>query len=161
MCVPRNTVLRLLLAAAAMGGFAACENDTDGPGRPGYQLAGPVQNQVALVTVTSSRSQMQGDNATSATITVTALNPATGASVPNLTLALMTTNIGHFGSSDGPTELAIEFFGGSARTVFFSGTVEGTATIRAEVNGGVGITSIRVTCPDEGCTVEEPPPPIF
>ena len=150
MSVSRNTVLRLLLAATALGGLAAC--DTDGPGRPGYQLAGPVQNAPApIVTVISSRATMQGDNSTSAAITVTAVDGGTGISVPNLTIAALSTNIGHFGSSDGPIELEVEFFGGSARTVFFSGTTEGTATIRAEVNGGVGITTIRINCPDEGC----------
>lgn len=148
MSVSRNTVVRLLLAAAAVGGLVAC--DSDGPGRPGYQFAGPVGDTTPLVTVTSSRSTMQGDNTAAAQITVTAVSAA-GSSVPNLTIAHMTTNIGHFGSTDGPLELDVEFFGGSARTVFFSGLVEGTATIRAEVNGGVGITTIRINCPDEGC----------
>jgi hypothetical protein len=154
MSVPRTTVFRLLLAATALGGFVAC--DTDGPGRPGYNFAGPIQA-APTVTVTSSRATMQGDNTTSAAITVTARN-ASGGSVSDLTVAHLTTNIGHFGSAEGPTAIDVEFFGGAARTVFFSGTVEGTAFIRAEVNGGVGQTTIRINCPDEGCVPTEEPP---
>ena len=59
--------------------------------------------------------------------------------------------IGAFGSQSGPKEIELEFFFGVARTVFFPGTEIGTATVRAEVEGGVAITTIRIVCPSDGC----------
>ena len=134
----------LLLVAAA-----CTTNEAKSPTQP---VVRPVEPEFApIVTVTSDRTQMATDNERGARIQVRAVNPATGASVPNLTVASMTTNIGAFGSQSGPAELDIEFFGGVAQTVFFPGTVPGTATIRAEVEGGVAIVMVRVVCPSDGC----------
>ncbi|HSM12951.1 MAG TPA: hypothetical protein VLA66_02705, partial [Thermoanaerobaculia bacterium] len=119
---------------------------------PTQSIVRPVEPEfVPIVTVTSDRTQMATDNERGARIQVRAVDPVSGASVPNLTVASMTTNIGGFGSQSGPMELEIEFFGGVAQTVFFPGTEPGTATIRAEVNGGVDIVMVRVVCPSEGC----------
>ena len=143
-------------AALLLVAVACNTNETRSPTQPTVR---PVEPEfVPIVTVTSDRTQMATDNERGARIQVRAIDPVSGASVPNLTVASMTTNIGGFGSQSGPAELEIEFFGGVAQTVFFPGTEPGTATVRAEVNGGVAIVMIRVVCPSEGCGGGEPVP---
>lgn len=150
----RVPIQRLSRKLPAIGGLlllaAACNtNEARSPTQP---IVRPVDPEFApIVTVTSDRTQMATDNERGAQIRVHAVDPQTGASVPNLTIASMTTNIGAFGSQSGPNELDVEFFGGVAQTVFFPGTEPGTATIRAEVEGGVGIVTVRIVCPSEGC----------
>lgn len=140
----------LIGSAALLLVAAACNtNEARSPTQP---IVRPVEPEfVPVVTVTSDRTQMATDNERGARIQVRAVDPVSGASVPNLTVASMTTNIGGFGSQNGPAELEIEFFGGVAQTVFFPGAEPGTATIRAEVNGGVAIVMVRVVCPSDGC----------
>jgi hypothetical protein len=150
----KSSTQRLTRTLIGMAGLllvvAACTT-TEGKS-PTQPTVGPVEPDfVPVVTVTSDRTQMATDNERGARIQVRAVDPVSGASVPNLTVASMTTNIGGFGSQSGPAELDIEFFGGIAQTVFFPGTEPGTATIRAEVNGGVAIVMVRVVCPSDGC----------
>jgi hypothetical protein len=137
----RLSILRVTLLACAAILLPAC--DTDGPGKPGYNLAGPVTTQ-AVVTVTSNKGTLPVLTDNFATLTVTVVNSATGAPAPDLTVVAMSTNIGSFGSLGGPAELLLETVGGRASTVFFPGEILGTATIRAEALGGVGFVSIRI-----------------
>ena len=137
----RLSILRVALLACAAILLPAC--DTDGPGKPGYNLAGPVTTK-ALVTVTTNKGTLPVSTDAFATLNITVVNSATGAPAPDLTLVGMTTNIGSFGSFGGPNELLLETVGGHASTVFFPGDILGTATIRAEALGGVGFVEIRI-----------------
>lgn len=137
----RLPILRVALLACAAILLPAC--DTDGPGKPGYNLAGPVTTR-ALVTVTTNKGTLPVSSDAFATLNVSVVNSATGAPAPDLTVVGMSSNIGSFGSFGGPNELLLETVGGHASTVFFPGDILGTARIRAEALGGVGFVEIRI-----------------
>lgn len=137
----RLSMLRLALLACAALALPAC--DTDGPGKPGYNHAGPVISK-AVVTVSSNKATLPVSTDSFAILTVTVTDSATGAPARDLTLVLMTTNIGAFGFFGGPNETTLETIGGRATVVFYPGDALGVATIRAEALGGVGFTEIRI-----------------
>lgn len=137
----RLSTLRLALLACAALALPAC--DTDGPGKPGYNLAGPVVSQM-IVTVTSNKGSLPVSSDSFATLTVTVVDSATGAPARDLSDILMTASIGSFGSFGGGNETVLETIGGRASVVFYPGDILGVATIRAESLGGVGFTQIRI-----------------
>ena len=137
----RFSMLRLALLASVALALPAC--DTDGPGKPGYNFAGPVISK-AVVTITSNRSQLPILSDSFATLTITVSDSVTGAPARDLTVVSLTTNLGSFGFLGGPSEAAVETIGGRATIAFFGGESPGTATIRAEALGGVGFVSIRI-----------------
>ena len=71
------------------------------------------------------------------------------------------TNLGNFQSAGGLQEVELEFFSGEINVPLFAGATAGTARVRAEVNGGVGIVHVLIVCPSEGCGgggfTEDPP----
>jgi len=151
MNIKKAHLTPILLGIAALALVSAGCNTSEAKlaTQPTVQPVEPVFG--PIVTITSDRTRLATDNERGANLVVRAVHPVTGASVPNLTKAFLTTNIGAFGSQSGPQEVELEFFFGTARTVFFPGTEPGTATVRAEVNGGVAIVMIRVVCPSDGC----------
>lgn len=137
----RIPFLRLTLLALTAIALPAC--DTDGPGTPGYNHAGPVTSRV-VVTITSNKSTLPVGSDSYAILTVTVTNSATGQPVPDLTVVDLSSNLGSFGSFGGPNEFQVETHGGGVSVVFFPGDVLGTATIRAAALGGVGFVDIRI-----------------
>jgi hypothetical protein len=144
------SLLRILPLAVLAGMLPAC--DTDGPGKVGYNHAGPTHPLPAtIVTVTSDRGSLEVGGTNFARITVTAVNPATGAPVPDLTEALLTTTAGNLGSQSGEQEIVLELVNGVATTALFAGSEAALATVRAQVGSGVGFVTVRMSCPPEGC----------
>lgn len=137
----RFSTLRLALLACAALALPAC--DTDGPGKPGYNHAGPVISQM-VVTVSSNKATLPILSDQFAIVTVTVHDSATGAPARDLTVVTITTTLGSFGSIGGANAALLETIGGRATIPFYSGDVPGIATIRAEALGGVGFTEIRL-----------------
>lgn len=154
----------LLLMAAVVAGLVpvGCDIDTSEATLPNQPTVPPIEPELApIVTVTSSRGRLTVGDDHFAQIRVTATDPDTGASVPNLTVASISTNIGHLQSLDGPTEAALEFFFGSVGVPLFPSESPGEARVRAEVEGGVGMVRVQMSCPSEGCGGTEEPPTVL
>jgi hypothetical protein len=154
----------LLLMVAVVAGLlpTACDIDTSEATLPNQPTVPPIEPEFApIVTVTTSRGRLTVGDDHFAQIRVTATDPETGASVPNLTVASITTNIGHLESIDGPTETELEFFFGVVGVPLFPADSPGEARVRAEVEGGVGIVRVQMSCPSEGCGGTEEPPPVL
>ncbi len=137
----RTAILRLVTFVLVAASFVGCR--ADDPGVRGYNLAGPV-NSTFTVTLTSSRSSMTAGDDQFARLTVTAVVTSTGQPVPNLTEAVLATNIGQFGSLGGTNAVTIELINGVGTMVMFPGDTIGTATVRAQVGSGVAFTEIRI-----------------
>lgn len=156
-----NARKKLLLMVAIVAGLAPVGCDTNEANLPNQPPIDPVEPvKTPIVTVTTSRGRLTVGDDHFAQIRVTATDPDSGASVPNLTIASMSTNLGHFQSLDGPEEVDLEFFFGVVGVPLFPGESPGEARVRAEVLGGVGIVRVSMRCPSEGCggAGEEPPP---
>lgn len=138
----RLAFLRLATFALMAAVLPGCEVSDD-PGSRGYNLAGPV-NSTFVVSLTSNRSSLTAGDDHFATLTVTAVVASSGAPVPNLTVATLTTNIGQFGSLGGTNTAAIELVNGVGTVVMFPGDTIGTASVRAQVGSGVAFTDIRI-----------------
>jgi len=154
----------LLLMATVIVGLApaACDIDTSEATLPNQPPVQPIEPEFApIVTVTSSRGRLTVGDDHFAQIRVTATDPDSGASVPNLTVASISTNIGHLQSLDGPTEAELEFFFGVVSLPLFPAESPGEARVRAEVEGGVGIVRVQMSCPSEGCGGTEEPPTVL
>lgn len=156
-----NARKMFLLSAAIVAGLVPAACDTHEAKLPSQPRVQPVQPEVVpIVTVTTSRGRLLVNDDRFAMIKVTATDPRTNYTVPNLTLAALTTNLGNFQSQGGPQEVELEFFWGEINVPLFAGGTPGDARVRAEVNGGVGIVPVRIVCPSEGCgggTGEAPP----
>ncbi|KAB2958841.1 MAG: hypothetical protein F9K16_12955 [Thermoanaerobaculia bacterium] len=153
-----NARKMFLLSAAIVAGLLPLGCDTNEAKLPSQPRVQPVEPEVVpIVTVTTSRGRLWVGDDRFAMIKVTATDPRTGASVPNLTIAEMSTNLGNFQSMAGLQELELEFFWGEVNVPLFPGAEAGDARVRAEVDGGVGVVTVRMTCPEEGCAAPEPP----
>jgi hypothetical protein len=149
----------LLMAAAVVVGLAPVACDSNEANLPNQVTVPPILPEVVpIVTVTTSRGRLTVGDDHFAQIRVTATDPVTGSSVPDLTVAAISTTIGHLGSLDGPTEELFEFFFGQVTVPLFPAESPGEARVRAEVDGGVGIVRVRMSCPSEGCGTAEVPP---
>lgn len=154
-----NARKMFLLSAAILAGLLPLGCDTNEANLPSQPRVQPVEPEVVpIVTVTTSRGRLWVGDDRFAMIKVTATDPRNGASVPNLTIADMSTNLGNFQSMGGPQEVELEFFWGEINVPLFPGSEAGDARVRAEVDGGVGIVTVRMTCPEEGCGSTTPPP---
>lgn len=149
----------LLMAAVVASGLVPAGCDTNEANLANQPPVQPIEPEIVpIVTVTTSRGRLTVGDDHFAQIRVTATDPDTGASVPNLTIASMSTNLGHFQSLDGPEEVDLEFFFGVVGVPLFPGESPGEARVRAEVEGGVGIVRVSMHCPSEGCGGAEVPP---
>ncbi|GMU65317.1 MAG: hypothetical protein AMXMBFR36_15910 [Acidobacteriota bacterium] len=154
-----NARKNLLLMAAIVAGLVPVGCDSNEANLPNQVTVPPILPEVVpIVTVTTSRGRLTVGEDHFAQIRVTATDPDTGASVPNLTIASMSTNLGHFQSLDGPAEVNLEFFFGVVGVPLFPGESPGEARVRAEVLGGVGLVRVSMRCPSEGCGGAEVPP---
>lgn len=154
-----NARTRLLLITVVAAGLIPVGCDTNEANLPNQPPVQPIEPEIVpIVTVTTDRGRLTVGDDHFARIRVTATDPDTGASVPNLTIASLSTNIGHLESLDGPTEKDYEFFFGVVSVPLFPSESPGEAQVRAEVLGGVGMVRVRMTCPSGGCVAEEPPP---
>jgi hypothetical protein len=154
-----NAPRKLLLLTVVALGLAPVGCDSNEANLPNQPPVRPIEPEIVpIVTVTTDRGRLTVGDDHFARIRVTATDPRNGASVPDLTLASMSTNLGHFQSLDGPEEVELEFFFGQVSVPLFPGDSPGEARVRAEVNRGVGIVVVRMSCPSEGCGTEEPPP---
>lgn len=156
----RKILLSMLVVVAGLVP-TGCDIDTSEATLPNQPTVPPIGPEVTpIVTVTASRNRLTVGDDHFAQIRVTATDPDTGASVPNLTIASISTNIGHLQSLDGPTEAVLEFFFGVVSLPLFPSESPGEARVRAEVEGGVGIVRVQMSCPSEGCGAGETPPPL-
>lgn len=156
MNAPKRLLLTVAVLAAGLVPIGCDTNEANLPSQPPVQPIEP--EPVPVVTVTTSRGRLTVGDDHFAQIRVTATDPDTGQSVPNLTIASMSTNLGHFQSLDGPEEVDLEFFFGVVGVPLFPGDSPGEARVRAEVLGGVGMVRVSMRCPSEGCGGAEVPP---
>lgn len=134
----RNTLLAIGLALA-LGCSADDAKSPTAPTAPPLPPASTVN-----VTVSSSAAALEVNATEPATITIRAVRSDTGIPVPNLTQAAVTTSLGGFGSVGGPAEVTLELVNGQATVSFFPGPTVGTASLRAQVSTGVGLTSVQI-----------------
>ncbi len=134
----RNPLLAVGLALA----LGCSADDAKSPTAPGAPVVPPAST--VNVTVSSSTPSLEVNATEPATITIRAARSDTGAPVPNLTQAAVTTSLGSFGSVGGPAEVTLELVNGQATVSFFPGPTVGTASLRAQVSTGVGLTSVQI-----------------
>ena len=134
----RNPLLAIGLALA-LGCSADDAKSPTAPSTPPLPPASTVN-----VTVSSSAASLEVNATEPATITIRAVRSDTGIPVPNLTVAALTTSLGSFGSVGGPAEVTLELVNGQATVSFFPGPTVGTASLRAQVSTGVGLTSVQI-----------------
>jgi hypothetical protein len=96
------------------------------------------------VTVTANPSQITAGGTTSSTITVDVRRSDNGQPPPDATPVTLTTTLGGFGSVGGPQSVQLQLVNGRAQATLFAGTETGTATVRAVVNGAVGVTNVGI-----------------
>jgi hypothetical protein len=157
-----NARRNLLLMSAIVAGLLPAGCDTNEANLANQPPVRPIEPEIVpIVTVTTDRGRLTVGDDHFARIRVTATDPDNGASVPNLTIASLTTNIGHLESLDGPTEKDYEFFFGVVSVPLFPAESPGEAQVRAEVLGGVGMVRVRMSCPSEGCGGGEEPPTVL
>ncbi len=136
----RNPLLALgLLLALGCSTDNAKSPGSSSPTAPAIPPAASVN-----VAVTASASAVEVEATDPTTITVRATRSDTGAPVANLTQATVTTTLGSLGSVGGPQTATLELVSGQSTVAFFPGPTVGTASIRAQVSTGVGLTSIQV-----------------
>jgi hypothetical protein len=140
-----NALTRFRAVALALGVVLAAGCSTDEASSPTAPPTTPVPPPVGInVSVTASNSSLEVDSTTPSIITIRAIRADNGQPVPNLTQATVTTTLGGFGAVGGPQTTTVELINGEAQVTLFAGGTIGTATVRAQVSGGVGITSVNV-----------------
>lgn len=144
-----NVSPRIRTAALALGVVLLSACSSDEASSPTAPPTTPVPPATAVnVSLTASTTTLDAGASSSSIITVRATRSDNGQPVPNLTQASFTTTLGSFGSVGGPNTLTAELINGEATVAFFGGTTIGTATIRAQVQNGVGLLSINVREPN-------------
>jgi len=140
-----KALTRFRAVALALGVVLAVGCSTDEASSPTQPPPNPVPPPVGInVSVTASNPSLEVDSTAPSIITIRATRADNGQPVPNLTQATVTTTLGGFGSVGGPQSTTVELINGEAQVPLFAGATIGTATVRASVPGGVGITSVNV-----------------
>lgn len=136
----RNSIL--LLAASALAVVVGCTSSPTEPGGSTPVTPKPPANQVTFnVTVTPSPTEIVAGGTGFSNINVSVVRSDTGQAPPDGTVVALTTTLGGFNSVGGPQSVSLQLVNGKAATTLFAGTDVGTATIRAAVSNGTGVTS--------------------
>lgn len=144
-----NASLRFRTAALALGVALLVGCSSDEASSPTAPPTNPVPPAAGVtVTLTATTTSLEVGSSDSSLVTIRAIRSDNGQPVPNLTQATVTTTLGSLGSVGGPQTLTVELVNGEATLAFFGGTTVGTATVRAQVQNGVGLLSINVREPN-------------
>ena len=137
-----------LLTGLALGLaiLAGCQSDS--PTEPGgggtINPKPPIPPTTTTVSVTANPSQVTTGSNTPVTITVD-VRRSDGTIPPDQTPVTLTTTLGEFGSvGGGITTTTVQLVNGRGQTVLFPGITIGQATVRAEVNGSSGFTTVQI-----------------
>ena len=141
-----SSLLTGLALAAALAVAAGCQSDS--PTEPGGGTPAtpkPPQPVVTTsITVTANPPQIVAGSQSPVNITVD-VRRSDGTIPADQTPLTLTTTLGEFGSlGSGLTTTTVQIVNGRAQTVLFPGTAVGQATIRAELNGASGFTTLQI-----------------
>jgi hypothetical protein len=142
-----------LLAAAVLLGLGNCT--TDSPTEPRQQAppstgggGGTAPSGSWLITVTSSRAELEVNSGRSALITVGVRDAANNALPPNGAIVTLVATLGEFGAAgSGDSSVLLQLQQGLAQALFFPGDEVGTAIIQARLENSTGQTSVRIVEP--------------
>jgi hypothetical protein len=135
----RNSIL--LLAASALAVALGCTSSPTEPGGSTVTPKPPATQVTFNVTVTANPPEIVAGGTGFANINVSVVRSDTGQAPPDGTTVALTTTLGGFNSVGGQPAVSLQLVNGKAATTLFAGTDVGTATVRAAVSNGTGVTS--------------------
>ncbi|MEJ2084516.1 MAG: IPT/TIG domain-containing protein [Acidobacteriota bacterium] len=130
--------------AAMVALLVACSTDT--PTAPTQVPSPPTPGLNAFImSIKVAPETLPVSDTVPATVTVKATNRDTGASPANGTTVLVTTTLGEFDTlgSEAQSTAAV-FDQGKAKVLLYPGDVVGTATLRADLSGSIGRTTVDI-----------------
>jgi len=130
--------------AAMVALLVACSTDT--PTAPTQVPSPPTPGLNAFImSIKVSPETLPVSGTAPATVTVKATNRDTGASPANGTTVLVTTTLGEFDTLGSEVQATAGIFDqGKAKVFLYPGDVIGTATLRADLNGSIGRTTVDI-----------------
>ena len=143
----------LLLAAAALTAALGCTSSPTEPKGGGTPVTPkpPVTEVTYTITVSANPPEITSGTGSS-NITVDVRRTDNGQPPADGTSVTLTTTLGSFNTSGGPTSVGLRLVNGRAQAVLFGGTALGTATVTATLttNGtlvGTGVANVRIGAP--------------
>ncbi len=127
--------------------LAGCSSDS--PSEPRQQPSTPPgttpPSSTYAITVGVSQSELQTGSDEPALVTISVRRADNGQAPANNTTIVVTTSLGDFGSQgSGVQSVALALIGGQAQLNLFAGGTQGTAIIRAQLEGSVGQAAVAV-----------------
>lgn len=138
----RKWILGCLAVLVALS--LACSTDT--PTAPTQDPSDPTPGLNAFImSIRVDPESLDVGSDTPATVTVRATDRVTGASPPNGSTVQVSTTLGEFDEVGSEVQsTAAVFDQGRARVFLFAGEVAGTASLRADLSGSVGRTTLEI-----------------
>ena len=130
--------------AAMVALLVACSTDT--PTAPTQEPSTPTPGINAFImSISVSPDSLDAGSETPATVTVRATNRDTGASPANGTSVRVSANLGEFLALGSEIQSTAAIFDqGRAQVFWFPGDTVGTASLRADLSGSVGRTTVAI-----------------